>query len=888
MQAVSNKKLEFGTAADSKKLEAGGLLDEYMYVAFDWYLRYLAFVLLYEPLRNRVQWSLNETNEASLLPKLPLPVVNPIRLQSSFPFISISIDRTLGEILTSMNSIRNFNFQSFSIILDLSFQKHLFTGFLLMLNAMVSVNYMPWDANNQTKNLFLACLTFLPINLVKKLSDRIPEMRIFADENIYKKVGMLTTESIVTSLGISKITETLGGMFTNLLIKLIVKVTPLPEYIVQALFSENTKKSGEQLAQFLFESEDQLRTILIAVVTLATVYKLSLVKHTANLPWGEFKMKVILAICAVFGVSLWRSDDLQGLMLWFLTGESMPKNIRTYLSPWNLTVLNYIRPTIYESYQQKRNQLRFMWSLLKTFYKMRHVSYLFMLFWVSAMVDILKTRGLPVVLSVLNYFIRKIKTWLAITAGALQRARLEGGVLSPEWKADAVPVLNRLRKMSTPTVQWQPSQQEQAAIDKVWSFVGVDISEYQGPSKTWTGVQRWRRQGVRRRLRDGFDEAAFFGFADVRAHRARLAFTRKDLLDWGNRLLAAEAGNDATFRGSDEKVSEAEVLASKDDAEQNLGAELATAGPDGHGKTSRFTGVYQQKHRWWRASISVRGSRVELGTFDDEEDAARAFDAALVKYKGKPTVNFPGEVPRAEVLAALPPPPPVLGERPPHVFLLNLYKLLTNEYTNIISYKATKRPRNILILIKDKLLVGKKLIPTNPDLLIRQLYNYGFKMKTKQQTKAWLALDKSFQDPDFMKGIVISHPRVKNIDDILNVVKKDSSLDTNEVANALADLTPDQGLQIDFKKSLKISFLIEALKHIVDKNQKNEIEEKQKTIFNRLQKIDLKDSERRNVLFDYMFGYLTRTISLDKLKDAAKIANHMYEKSLVLKGKKKA
>jgi len=766
MQAVSDKKLEFGIAADSKKLEAGGLLEEilgtgifdgsYMYVAFDWYLRYLLFVLLYEPLRNRVEWSLNETNEASLLPKLHLPVVNPIRL--------FDIHRTLGEILTSTiltstNSITNFNFQSFSIILDLSFQKHLFTGFLLMLNAMVSVNYMPWDANNQTKNLFLACLTFLPINLVKNLSDRIPEMRIFADENIYKKVGMLTTESIVTSLGISKITEKLGGMFTNLLIKFIVKVTPLPEYIVRALFSKNTRESGEQLAKFLFESEDQIRTILIAVVTLATVYKLSLVKRTANLPWGQFKMKVILGICAVFGVSLWKSDDLKGLMLWFLTGESMPKNISTYLSRRHLEVLNHIRPKIFKFYGQKRKQLRRITILLKTFYKMKHIAYLFMVFWVSAMVDILKTRGLPVVLSVLNYFIRKIKTWLAITSGALQRAQLEGGVLSPEWKADAVPVLNRLRKISTPTVQWQPSQQEQAAIDKVWSFVGVDINEYQGPRKTWTGVERWRRQGVRRRLRDGFDEAAFFGFADVRAHQARLAFTREVLLDWGNRLLAAEAG-----RCSD-------------------------------------------------------------------------------------------------------------------VFLLNLYKLLTNEHTNIISYKATTRPRNILILIKDKLLVGKKLIPTNPDLLIRQLYNYGFKMKTKQQTKAWFALDKSL-DPDFMKGIVISHPRVKNIDDILNVVKKDSSLDTNEVANALADLTPDQGLQIDFKKILKISFLIEALKHIVDKNQKNEIEEKQKTIFNRLQKIDLKDSERRNVLFDYMFGYLTRTISLDKLKDAAKIANHMYESAV--------
>jgi len=50
----------------------------------------------------------------------------------------------------------------------------------------------------------------------------------------------------------------------------------------------------------------------------------------------------------------------------------------------------------------------------------------------------------------------------------------------------------------------------------------------------------------------------------------------------------------------------------------------------------------------------VSGSVVELGAFDDEEDAARAYDAALVKYKGLPTVNFPGEAPLASVLAALP------------------------------------------------------------------------------------------------------------------------------------------------------------------------------------------------------------------------------------------
>ena len=109
------------------------------------------------------------------------------------------------------------------------------------------------------------------------------------------------------------------------------------------------------------------------------------------------------------------------------------------------------------------------------------------------------------------------------------------------------------------------------------------------------------------------------------------------------------------------KMSEAEVLASKDDAEQNRGKSL----PRRKELTSRFTGVWQpdrEDKSKWRAAISVRGSRIPLGEFDDEEDAARVYDAAVVKYRGEPTVNFPGEVPRAEVLAALPPPPE--GEDP--------------------------------------------------------------------------------------------------------------------------------------------------------------------------------------------------------------------------------
>ena len=109
------------------------------------------------------------------------------------------------------------------------------------------------------------------------------------------------------------------------------------------------------------------------------------------------------------------------------------------------------------------------------------------------------------------------------------------------WKSDEVPVLNRLREVSWSTVQWEPSRQEQAAIDKVWSFVGVEIGEYGSSENPWTGVERGRREGVRQRfaaaVRDGFIDAAF-----LRGGRAaRDAFIRDHLLDWGDRLLAADA-----------------------------------------------------------------------------------------------------------------------------------------------------------------------------------------------------------------------------------------------------------------------------------------------------------------------------------------------------------
>ena len=83
-------------------------------------------------------------------------------------------------------------------------------------------------------------------------------------------------------------------------------------------------------------------------------------------------------------------------------------------------------------------------------------------------------------------------------------------------------------------------------------------------------------------------------------------------------------------------------------------------------QTSRFTGVHWERITGkWKAQIRVRGSIVQLGAFDDEEDAARAYDAAVVKYRNAPTVNFPGESPPASVLAALPAAPAAPAVAPP-------------------------------------------------------------------------------------------------------------------------------------------------------------------------------------------------------------------------------
>jgi hypothetical protein len=61
--------------------------------------------------------------------------------------------------------------------------------------------------------------------------------------------------------------------------------------------------------------------------------------------------------------------------------------------------------------------------------------------------------------------------------------------------------------------------------------------------------------------------------------------------------------------------------------------------------SSRFIGVsYSKEEKKWRARITYKGKRIHLGWFDNEIDAARAYDAAARKYYGEfAKVNFPAE-----------------------------------------------------------------------------------------------------------------------------------------------------------------------------------------------------------------------------------------------------
>lgn len=60
------------------------------------------------------------------------------------------------------------------------------------------------------------------------------------------------------------------------------------------------------------------------------------------------------------------------------------------------------------------------------------------------------------------------------------------------------------------------------------------------------------------------------------------------------------------------------------------------------GRSSKYKGVSRDKRGYWRAKIHFKGKHIFLGYFDNEIDAARAYDKAAKELHGEFAVlNFP-------------------------------------------------------------------------------------------------------------------------------------------------------------------------------------------------------------------------------------------------------
>ncbi|KAG2604789.1 hypothetical protein PVAP13_4NG071300 [Panicum virgatum] len=75
-------------------------------------------------------------------------------------------------------------------------------------------------------------------------------------------------------------------------------------------------------------------------------------------------------------------------------------------------------------------------------------------------------------------------------------------------------------------------------------------------------------------------------------------------------------------------------------------------GSDGKKRMNQFRGIRQRSSGKWAAETRdpSKGARVWLGTYNSPEEAARAYDAAARRIRGKKArLNFPDEVPVAKM-----------------------------------------------------------------------------------------------------------------------------------------------------------------------------------------------------------------------------------------------
>ena len=99
------------------------------------------------------------------------------------------------------------------------------------------------------------------------------------------------------------------------------------------------------------------------------------------------------------------------------------------------------------------------------------------------------------------------------------------------------------------------------------------------------------------------------------------------------RALAAAAAEGATLERMGSGAS-AVVDAAEPGAEADSGS-VGHAGAGGKLPSSRYKGVVPQPNGRWGAQIYERHQRVWLGTFAGEAEAARAYDVAAQRFRGR-------------------------------------------------------------------------------------------------------------------------------------------------------------------------------------------------------------------------------------------------------------